>query len=113
MTDDAFLSLCLICQPSATYSAWLDAINPVTAIRSWDTVTIVAHGTSGPHHEVERRPRAAAINARKRAIERAAWSDSAGHGIGVQLELIGKSYSESYGFMHASYFTYRVHRTER
>ena len=98
-------------QPAEIYSAWLDASNPVNALLTWDTVTLVAHGTSGAHGEVRRGTRGAAIGARKRAIERFPWVDSDSRPVTVSLKLMSKRYSESYGFMHASYFTYKVTRS--
>jgi hypothetical protein len=98
-------------QPEAVYAAWLDASNPVTAILTWDTITLVAHGTSGAHGEVRRGTRGAAINARKRAIERFPWADSDSRPVTVSLKLVSKRYSETHGFMHASYFTYKVTRS--
>ena len=97
-------------QPADDYAAWLDASNPIKAILTWDTVTLVAHGTSGSNGEVRRATRAAAINARKRAIERFPWIGDS-QPVTVKLTLVGKSYSETHGFMHASYFTYKVERS--
>ena len=100
-----------VLQPEYLGSAWLDASNPITAILTWDTVTLFDHGTSGRNGTVERRPRASAINARKRAIERFPWVDGQTRPMTVKLTLTCKSYSETYVFLHSSYFTYHVTRS--
>lgn len=96
-----------------SYSAWLDANHPVTALQSWPTVTLTAHGMSARNGEVNRRHRASQINALKRGIERLPLTDTDGRALSVKLTLIHKSYSETYGFMHASYFSYSVSRKVR
>jgi hypothetical protein len=100
-----------IVQPAGTYQAWLDAADPIHALLTWSDVQLTAHGTSGSHGQVNRHSRANAINARKRAIESHTWTDTDGRKVRVKLTLTGRSYSESYGFMHASYFDYSVTRT--
>lgn len=83
------------------YRAAVSANDPDNAIRTWSTVRLQAVNTGSHRTGPDRRTRAAEIGALKRAIERAT---------GYQLVLISKSYSETYGFMHASYFTYRIER---
>lgn len=65
-----------------------------------DYVWIKAENCTG-RYGPDRRGRASAINAGKRAYERE-------HG--VTLELLAKSYSETWGFLHQSAFRYRIHR---
>lgn len=91
------------------HGAWLNADDPVNAIRTWDTVVIQAANTA-LLGELDRRGRAAMISARKRAIERAPWTDAKGRAMWVRLELSSKSYSEDNGFLHRSEFTYKVTR---
>lgn len=90
--------------------AWLNAVDPVHAVRTWNLVTLVAQNTAG-HDGPDRRERAAKINARKRAVERAAWTDESGRMMYVRLELVSKSFDEVPGFLHRSEFTYRVVRS--
>ena len=91
-----------------SYAAWVDASNPENALRTWKRVTLQANNTAGRHGVVNRRGRAAAINALKRAIESFPWKDSVGRPFTVKLILESRSYSETHGFKHASYFTYRI-----
>ena len=93
---------------TSRYAAWVDAGNPENALRTWKRVTLQANNIAGRHGVINRRGRAAAINALKRAIEAYPWKDSAGRPFKVQLVLESRSYSETYGFKHASRFTYRI-----
>jgi hypothetical protein len=84
----------------ANYAAWVVADDPATALATWPRVTLQATNTAGRNGPT-RRQRASQINALKRAIERVT---------GFTLTLTGRAYSETFGFMHASYFTYRIDR---
>jgi hypothetical protein len=90
------------------YSAWVDADNPEKALRTWPRVTLQANNTAG-RHGVNRRGRSASINALKRAIERMPLNDKPGHPY-IRLVPESRHYSETHGFAHASYFTYRIER---
>jgi hypothetical protein len=93
---------------SEHYAAWVDANDPENALRTWPRVTLQANNTAG-RHGPNRRGRAAAINALKRAIERLPLNGKPDKPY-VRLVLESKSYSETHGFTHASYFTYRIER---
>ena len=93
---------------SGYFKAWVDASNPEDALRTWPRVTLQANNISGRYDVPNRRGRAAAINALKHAIETFPWTDSGGRAFDVRLVLESKHYSEGHGFMHASYFTYRI-----
>ena len=82
------------------FTAWPDTSNLDVALAKWDRITLVAENTAG-RFRLDRRGRASAINALRRACERAT---------GHHLVLESKSYSESYDFLHASYFRYRIER---
>ena len=82
------------------YRAWVDARDPENALRTWPRVTLQANNIAG-RYGPDRRGRAAQINALKYAIERL---------FNVRLVLESRSYSETHGFKHASYFTYRIDR---
>ena len=79
------------------HRAYIEAANPGIALRTWNRVTL-ACTDSGYNN---RATRAQAINALRRAIQSAT---------GYQLTLAGKSYSETSGFLQASYFTYEITR---
>jgi hypothetical protein len=83
-----------------TYQAWVDTIDPVKALNTWSRVTLQANN-SADRNGINRRERAGQITALKRAIERAT---------GYRLTLESRSYSEEYGFRHASYFIYTISR---
>ena len=93
---------------SGYFKAWVDATNPENALRTWPRVTLQANNCAGRYDVPNRRGRAAAINALKHAIEMFPWTDSAGRACDVRLVLESKHYSETNGFLHASYFTYRI-----
>lgn len=82
------------------YRAWVDAGDPDLALRTWKTIRIRATNTGSLLTGPDKRGRAAEINALKRAIERAS---------GFRLVKIAASYSETYGFLHQSTFTYEIH----
>lgn len=83
------------------YAAWIDAWRPGYAITTWPRITLTATSTSGPHGQVKRRPRANAISALKRRIERET---------GYTLTLESRRYSETHGFLHQSEFIYAITR---
>jgi hypothetical protein len=84
---------------SDRYQAWVNATIPEVALRTWPRVTLQANGGN-------RRSRAARINALKRGIENLPWELPAG----MRLTLVGCEYSETHGWLQASYFTYTIDR---
>lgn len=97
-------------QPTGFGKAYVDATDPVHAVRTWNVVVIKAYNTRHYNGGPDRRGRAMLISARKRAIENATWTDESGRAMTVRLTLKYKSYDEAYGFLHMSEFTYTVTR---
>ena len=83
------------------YHAYVDADNIDYALAHWSVICIVARNTGSSTRGPNRRERASAISALRRACERAT---------GTKFRLVHRAYSETYGFMHASYFTYEIIR---
>lgn len=92
---------------SGQYGAWVDAKDPENALRTWPRVTLQANNTG--RKGVNRRGRAAQINALKRVIERLPLNGKPNTPY-IRLVLESRAYSETHGFTHTSYFTYRIDR---
>lgn len=96
MTD-----LTAILADDSNYRAWVAANDPARALATWPRVTL--QSSSSFRNGVNRRERASKITALKRAIE---------HATGYRLTLESRTYSETYGLRHSSYFTYTISRPE-
>jgi hypothetical protein len=83
------------------YRAYVDANDIDYALAHWDRIRIVAANAGSSTRGPNRRERASAISALRRACEKAT---------GTKFRLVHRAYSETYGFMHASYFTYEIVR---